>query len=335
MVMGKLATRQMVRKIKRSVFPTFTVPLDSSIHCQAQELFKQHKQQSNPQRAKQIYLNTLAVSAVNSYLNYTGIETDLKASDRYDPDPELQDLYNLTDLQVTGIGKLDCLPVWSGAEVIQIPSDTLLSSEIGYIAVQLDGALQEATLLGFLKTIEEARVVETEELSIKELPINHLKSLAGILQYLTRRQRIINSCKSLTNDLSDAIALARREIHWWEGIEPRNEYYSETRKERTRYKINNIIDPAIQRILGVEITCDDSCEIYFEGLMINVHPYDEYLWTITIEEGKKYSRNVHKREKYHSTESKSWSLWTKLKPDDVQKHLLYTLDNIRTGEIFD
>lgn len=304
------------------------MPLDSSMHCQAQELFKQHKQKSNPQRAKQIYLNTLAVSAVNSYLSYTGIETDLEASDRYDPDPEVQDLHNLTDLEVTGIGKLDCLPVWSGAEIIQIPSDALLSSEIGYVGVRLNGALQEATLLGFVKTVAETG----------ELPIKQLEPLEGLLEHLSKRQQIINSCKSLTNDLSAAIALARREIHWWEAIEPQdkyqNEYYLETQRERGRYQINNIIDPAIQRTLGVEIFCDNSCEIYFEGLVINVHPCNEYLWSISVKEGKKYSRNVHKRKKYLNTESNSLRVWTKLKPGDVQKFLLLTLDNIRTGEIF-
>lgn len=175
---------------------TLTVPLNSSIHCQAQEFFKQ---QDSLREAKQVYLNTLAVSAVNSYLGYRGIETDLEQSNSYQS--SMQDM-NTADLFITGIGALECRPVWSGEDIVQIPSSFCFSNSgyvIGYVAVQLDGALQEATLLGFAKTVEQ----------MGELPLNQLEPLEGLLEDLSKKQQIVNSCKRRTTDLSDAIARAK------------------------------------------------------------------------------------------------------------------------------
>lgn len=285
----------MVRKIKRPVSPVFTVPLDSSIHCQAQEFFKQ---QDSPQKAKQVYLNTLAVSAVNSYLGYRGIETDLEQSDSYKPSMQYLDT---ADLFITGIGALECRPVWSGEDIVQIPSDSCFSNSgyvIGYVAVQLDGALQEARLLGFAKTVEQTGM----------LPINQLEPLEGLLKNLSRRQQIVNSCKRRTTDLSDAIARAKAIM--------------DIEVTLTYNKINNILDPVIQRALGVELN-GYSYDIKFEELTIRLEPCSEYSWTIRVYEGE-YS---------FSTED-DLRVWKNIKPYDVQKNLLITLDDIRTGLIF-
>lgn len=274
---------------------TLTVPLDSSIHCQAQEFFKQ---QDTLQEAKQVYLNTLAVSAVNSYLGHRGIETDLEQSDSYKPSMQSMDT---GDLFVTGIGALECRPVWSGEDVIQIPSGACFSNSgyiIGYVAVQLDGALQEARLLGFVKTVKKKG----------EVPLNQLEPLEGLLEDLSRRQQIVNSCKRRTTDLSDAIARAK-------AIE-------DTEIRLNHYKINNIIDPLIQRTLGVEID-EYSCTIEFEGLTIRLQLYTEHSWTIRVYEGK-----------FSFSTKDDLSVLQNIKPYDVQKNLLITLDDIRTGVIF-
>jgi hypothetical protein len=51
----------------------FTVPLALEAHSRAEEF---RRYQSNPGKAKQVYLNTLAVYAVHVYLQCRGFETD-------------------------------------------------------------------------------------------------------------------------------------------------------------------------------------------------------------------------------------------------------------------
>ncbi|WP_414582277.1 DUF1822 family protein [Scytonema sp. PCC 10023] len=81
---------------------TFTVTLTLSAHSKAKQ-FARH--QSNPQKAKQVYNNTLAVSAVNFYLQCLGFETDLEKSDSWNP--AMQSLMDVADLEVKALGKLE------------------------------------------------------------------------------------------------------------------------------------------------------------------------------------------------------------------------------------
>ncbi len=147
---------------------TFTAPLSSSAHAQAAQFCRQ---QSNPVKAKQVYLNTLAVSAVKFYLRCMGIQTDWEASSSCNP--VMQPLMNVADLEVTGLGKLECRPVLPNTAIVCIPPD-VWSDRIGYVAVQFDQSLREATLLGFTTTAPEGG----------ELPISRLRSLEDLLEHL-------------------------------------------------------------------------------------------------------------------------------------------------------
>jgi hypothetical protein len=147
---------------------TFTVPLGSSAHHLAEQF---RRQQSNQKKAKQVYLNTLAVSAVKFYLRCMGIETDWEASLSWNP--VMQTLMDVADLSVTGLGKLECRPVLPETQVVFIPPE-VWSDRIGYIAVQLDQSLGEATLLGFTKTAPFTG----------ELPLSQLRSLEDLLEHL-------------------------------------------------------------------------------------------------------------------------------------------------------
>lgn len=145
---------------------TFTVPLTSEAHCIAQEFYKQH---SNAKKAKQIYLNTLAVYAVNFYLECLGVETDLAESDSWDQ--VMQTLTNTADLVVKGMGKLECLAVLPKAQDVTILPE--LDDRIGYVAVQLNQELTEATLLGFIP-----------EIATDKLSLSKLKSLEYLIEHL-------------------------------------------------------------------------------------------------------------------------------------------------------
>ena len=74
---------------------TFTVLLTLSAHSRAKE-FGYH--QSDPQKAQQVYHNTLAVYAVNYYLRCLEFETNLEASDSYNL--VMQTLMDIADLEV-------------------------------------------------------------------------------------------------------------------------------------------------------------------------------------------------------------------------------------------
>ncbi|MBD2058138.1 DUF1822 family protein [Oculatella sp. FACHB-28] len=145
---------------------TLPVPLTLKGHYTAQQFYQQH---SDPQKAKQVYLNTLAVDAVCSYLGWLGIATNLQASDSWNP--TIQALADVADLEIPGQGKLECRPVLPGATVCRVPPE-VWSNRIGYMAVRLDADLQTATLLGFVPS------VDTEE-----LPLSQLQAIVTLLDY--------------------------------------------------------------------------------------------------------------------------------------------------------
>jgi len=158
----------MMRNLSESL--TFTVTLSSSAHRLAQQF---HIQQSQPKKAKQVYLNTLAVSAVKFCLECMGIETNWKASSSWNP--VLQTLMDVADLEISNLGKLECRPVLLQDLVVHIPPE-VCSDRIGYVAVQLDQSLRKATLLGFTKTAPESG----------ELPVSQLRSLEDLLEHLSQ-----------------------------------------------------------------------------------------------------------------------------------------------------
>ena len=150
---------------------TFSVPLMVTAHTQARE-FVRH--QSNRQKAQQVYLNTLAVYAVNFYLQCQDIETDLEASSSWNP--VMQTLLDVADLEIKDRGKLECISVVSGSEIVKIPAE-VWDNRIGYVVVQLDESWQEATLLGFIESVNR-----------QELPLSQLRSLAEFPAYLDKIQ---------------------------------------------------------------------------------------------------------------------------------------------------
>ncbi len=152
---------------------TLTMPLTLKAHHIANQ-FRQ--QQSNPEKAKQVYLNALAVQTVQSYLSWLGIDTDLKASDSWNP--AIQVLADTADLVVQGRGKLECRPVLPGAASCYVPSE-VWSDRIGYVAVQFDQELSEATLLGFVPLV-----------TVPELPLTQLRSLDELLDRLHSAEQV-------------------------------------------------------------------------------------------------------------------------------------------------
>ncbi|GCL36774.1 hypothetical protein SR1949_18800 [Sphaerospermopsis reniformis] len=146
---------------------TFSVSLSTEAHGIAQEYSQSI---SNPDQRQQVYLNTLAVYAVDNYLQCMGFETDCQGSDSHDF--LVIQLMNVADLKVKNLGKLECRPVLPKAEVCDIPPE-VWEDRVGYVAVQFNSDLKEAKILGFTPQAEA------------EVPLNQLQSLENFLLYLS------------------------------------------------------------------------------------------------------------------------------------------------------
>jgi hypothetical protein len=116
-------------------------------------------QQPTQEKKQQVYLNTLAVCVVNDYMEVMDIPTDLLGADSWNPVMRL--IADVADLKLTKLGHLECRPVRSGT-LCYIPPE-VPDDRIGVVVVEIDAELQEATLLGFAKT------VRTGSLSLNQL----------------------------------------------------------------------------------------------------------------------------------------------------------------------
>jgi len=144
-----------------------TMPIGPAARRSAQTL---GQQQSDPKKAKQVYLNTLAVHVVDFYFQCLEIETDLAASDIWNP--VVQKFMDIADLDVKDIGKLECRWVGPGEDFVSIPAD-VRSDRIGYIAVEIAASQKEAKFLGFVKKSDREQVAVSE-----------LESIENLLEYL-------------------------------------------------------------------------------------------------------------------------------------------------------
>ncbi|NEO71769.1 DUF1822 family protein [Moorena sp. SIO3H5] len=143
----------------------FSVPLTRDAY-QLAETFS--REQHEPDKAQQVYLNTLAVYAVNFYCQCIEVETDLKGSDSWNS--VLRSLMDVADLLVKDWGKLECRPVLPGELFCNLPPESQ-QDRVGYVVVEINEQTNQATLLGFTK------IAPTSSLEISQLSLEHLIKL--------------------------------------------------------------------------------------------------------------------------------------------------------------
>lgn len=143
---------------------SFQVPLTTQADKIARQL---SSKQQNPQKSRQVYLNALAVYAVNYYCQCLGIEADLNNSDSWHSLNNY--LMDVADLEIPGVGKLECRPVLPGAQTVHIPPE-VWADRIGYVVVEIDEAAKDANLLGFIPQV-----------TTEELPLSQLQTLTDLL----------------------------------------------------------------------------------------------------------------------------------------------------------
>ncbi|MBW4631189.1 MAG: DUF1822 family protein [Iphinoe sp. HA4291-MV1] len=180
-------------------FLTFSGPISPDARRRAEQLCRQ---QATPEKGEQVRLNTLSVSFVNSYLQCMGFETDLEASESWNPLQHL--LMDVADLSLKNLGSLECRPVLSGEQFVYVPPEAQ-SNRIGYVAVQISQSFREAKLLGFVKE------VSNDVLSISQL--YSLEDLLDDLEYLTQ----LNTAKLADDSLTINNNLVKL-TQWFENI---------------------------------------------------------------------------------------------------------------------
>ncbi len=128
---------------------------------------KFQRYQDNLQKGEQIYRNTLAVYAVNLYLQNIGFETDLEASNSWDF--LSQTLMDVADLDIKDYGKIECRPVLPDEEFIQVPEEVWFESTY-CIAVEIEEIATEAKLLGFVEKAATEKISRSQLRPLEELP---------------------------------------------------------------------------------------------------------------------------------------------------------------------
>ncbi|WP_019509258.1 DUF1822 family protein [Pleurocapsa sp. PCC 7319] len=173
--------------LQSEIFQQITIPAKARIKA---EQFRRYQSQGT--KAKQVYLNTLAVFIANYYLNSLGWATNLESSDSWNP--IFQTMMDVADLQIPNCGKLECRVVLNHQDTVTIPPEVWYK-RIGYLVIRLDESLSQGTLLGFIPEIKQV-----------ELPLNQLESLAQFPAYLNQQKSMASvQSVSLSRWLSGAL----------------------------------------------------------------------------------------------------------------------------------
>ncbi|MBV6624727.1 MAG: DUF1822 family protein [Rivularia sp. (in: Bacteria)] len=139
-------------------------------------------EQDSVEKGKQVYLNTLAVYAVNNYLKWLKVETALHRSDSWDW--RIRTFFDVADLMLEDVGKIECRPLLPGEDAVVLPQE-VTQERIGYLAVRFSEQLDFVEILGFAPAraiIGHSEVIE----------INKLQSLDVLIDIINQRKSLVN-----------------------------------------------------------------------------------------------------------------------------------------------
>lgn len=150
--------------------PSPTIWLEPDAHRYAAQFASE---QVTSKKGRQVYLNTLAVYAMRTYLTWLAVPTALHQSDCWQGG--VRTLLDVADLVLPRVGKLECRPVLPGDEAIALPSAA--DDCLGYVGVGLNETLDQANLLGFI-------AVEAIAAGADTVPLSQLRSIEVLLHKL-------------------------------------------------------------------------------------------------------------------------------------------------------
>jgi ABC-type phosphate transport system substrate-binding protein len=177
-----------------------TVPLGQDAHRLALQFAAE---QATPDKGKQVYLNTLAVYAVHSYLKWLPVETVLSQGDSWHPG--LRAISDVADLVLPNIGKLECRPVLPGEIAFTLPPE-VTTDRIGYVAVQFSQQLDSVELLGFAPANPNTEPPD-------KIPVAELQSIDALIDNIHQQ-----SIKHIQNPAVKRETLLVNLRQWLEGI---------------------------------------------------------------------------------------------------------------------
>lgn len=166
--MPSYLAREIMNNIDNDLL-TFTVSIPHSVHDIARDLVTGI---NSPIKANQIRLNTIAVYAVDNYLKCLGFTTDLPRS--ASRDPILAQLLNVANLEIKDVGQVECIPVLSDRSECHIPPESEYL-RVGYMPVQINQDLTEATILGF--STQKKGAIQLDKLADLEYAIEYLTNI--------------------------------------------------------------------------------------------------------------------------------------------------------------
>lgn len=173
--------------------PHVIIPLGNEAHRFAQQFAAQ---QAKPQKGKGVYLNTLAVYAVHSYLKWLQIETSLVESDSWHPGKRA--VFDVADLVLPDIGKLECRPVLPGEIACHLPPE-VTDNRIGYVGVQFNESLSEVQLLGFASAVDPDNPPE-------ELKLTEFQSIDALIDCIDQLKKVTDHTSSKQEISTDTIS---------------------------------------------------------------------------------------------------------------------------------
>lgn len=166
---------------------TISVPITQANRNKAKQFAQE---QSNPEKAKQVYYNTLAVLVTNNYLQMLDISTSLQQSHSWNGVARVST--NIADLSLPGKGHLECFPILEGNDNTCYVSENVWNNRIGYVVVQLDESYKQGTLLGFVPQ------VTNDTLDTKQL-----QSLDNLLETLHSTNTVVKLSQWLENIIDE------------------------------------------------------------------------------------------------------------------------------------
>jgi Protein of unknown function (DUF1822) len=143
------------------------------------------EQQPTDEKAEKVLLNTLSVLTVSYYLNLMGISTDVSINDCWNPVMRL--CTDTADLEVPGVGKIECRPVPASQDFCYIPAESW-GMRLAYVVVMIDESLLDAKVMGFVKSVETEELLLTQLLPLEDLTahLEQQKLLNSTLVSLSR-----------------------------------------------------------------------------------------------------------------------------------------------------
>jgi len=126
------------------------------------------------EKAVQIRRNTLAVCAVNAYLELLEIPTALAEGDSWNPMMQL--MTDTADLVVPELGVLCCRAMEPDVDACYVPPEEW-HDRMGYVAVVLDEEANEAQLIGFAAQVGEVESVPLDQFGPMEALVDEVHRL--------------------------------------------------------------------------------------------------------------------------------------------------------------